>query len=98
MISLNYSEHILTITDIVYVYVKSSARRKGVGAQLIKFAQEQARTAGLPLATCAEPESLPFFLSEGLSEIVHEDMDLRNFAAPYTGFGVFRLTGVRWQG
>ena len=50
----------------------------------------------LPLLLCAEPQSYGFYAGNGFEETTHADFDLSQWAPAYSGFGIFRLAGMRW--
>lgn len=54
----------------------------------------KAKAEGLPLVVCSEPAAFEFFASLGLKETGCSEVDLAKFAPKYSGFGVFRLTGM----
>lgn len=84
-------------TEIVYMCVKPSAQRHGIGSSLVQLAFDRAKAQGIPVNVCAEAPSIPFFDSIGFKETKHVDIDLRNYAAENSGFGVFRLSGMIWH-
>ncbi|RSL68755.1 hypothetical protein CEP53_002456 [Fusarium sp. AF-6] len=80
--------------ELTYIYVKSSHRRRGVGSLLLQEAFRRAHAAGLPLALCSEPAAYNFYKNRGFRDTKHIDIDLRLWAPPFTGFGIFRLSGM----
>ena len=58
---------------------------------------DKAKDEGIPVAVCAEPAALEFFLQLRMRETKHADMDLAKLAVPFSGFGLFRLTGLIWH-
>ncbi|KAI1380508.1 hypothetical protein F4677DRAFT_441822 [Hypoxylon crocopeplum] len=78
--------------EITHIYVKPSSRRRGIGTQLIQLCRERAQVAGVPLTICAEPNHHDFFLKRGFREAKHVDIDLRQWAAENSGYGVFRIS------
>lgn len=91
------TERSLIVVELVFIVVEQAYRGKGLGTQLLQRAFAEAREAGVPLCVCSEPAARPFFDKFGFVEVLHADMDLSVWAPPYTGFGVFRLTGMVWQ-
>jgi N-acetylglutamate synthase-like GNAT family acetyltransferase len=86
---------LLMETEITYITVSPFYRRQGIGSQLINIGLERAKREGLPLFVCSEPEAHAFFLAQGLKDNKHFDIDLAQWAAPESGFGLFRLSGMR---
>jgi hypothetical protein len=58
---------------------------------------DKAKEEKLPLVVCSEPAANDFFASLGFKETEHADIDLAQFAPKYSGFGMFRLTGMIWE-
>jgi GNAT superfamily N-acetyltransferase len=86
----------LTCLEITYIYVKPSHRRSGVASKLLDVFKDRCRAEGLPLCTQSEPAAFQFFLNQGFKDDGHCDFDLAQWADPNSGFGVFRLSGVKW--
>jgi GNAT superfamily N-acetyltransferase len=80
--------------ELTHIFVTPSHRRRGIGTQLVKLAVEKAEKAGLPLALGSEPAAHDFFLTQGFKDTKHVDIDLRKWAAEYSGFGIFRFSGM----
>lgn len=83
--------------DVIYMCVKPSVQRHGVGSKLVQLGFDRAKAEGIPLAVCAEAPSIPFFDKLEFRETVHFDIDLRKYATANSGFGVFRLAGMMWH-
>ncbi|KAL3427841.1 GNAT family [Phlyctema vagabunda] len=83
--------------EITYVYVRPSSRRLGIGSELVKLCFERAKAEGLPLILSSEPAAYDFFASLGFKDTRHVDWDLSKWAPPHTGFGSFRMAGMRWD-
>ncbi|KAJ5111505.1 hypothetical protein N7532_002040 [Penicillium argentinense] len=83
--------------EIVYMCVKPSAQRHGIGSKLMQLGFDRAKAEDVPLRLCAEAPAHGFYVKLGLEETKHADIDLRKYAAPYSGFGEFRLTGMIWR-
>jgi GNAT superfamily N-acetyltransferase len=81
-------------TELTYIYVKPSHRQKGIGSLLLQEAFRRAHAARVPLALCSEPAAYNFYKNRGFQDTKHVDIDLRLWAPPYTGFGIFRLSGM----
>jgi predicted N-acetyltransferase YhbS len=77
--------------------VEPSYQRQGVGSSLLQLGFDRARAEGLPLVVTAEAPAYGFFDTLGFKETRHVDIDLRKYAPPYSGFGIFRLTGMVWK-
>lgn len=58
---------------------------------------EWARVDSVPLMVSSEPAAHRFFTKLGFASIKHADMDLAKYAAPYSGFGTFRMTRMSWS-
>ncbi|KAL2672823.1 hypothetical protein Neosp_013539 [[Neocosmospora] mangrovei] len=80
--------------ELTYIYVKPSHRQKGIGSLLLQEAFSRADAAQVPLALCSEPAAYTFYKNRGFQDTKHVDIDLRLWAPPYTGFGIFRLSGM----
>ncbi|WAO96772.1 N-acetyltransferase domain-containing protein [Fusarium falciforme] len=80
--------------ELTYIYVKPSHRQKGIGSLLLQEAFRRAHAGRVPLALCSEPAAYSFYKNRGFQETKHVDIDLRLWAPPYTGFGIFRLSGM----
>jgi hypothetical protein len=50
--------------------------------------------AGIPLTVFAEPGAREFFSNRGFEDVKSADIDLAKWAPSYSGFGVFRLSGM----
>jgi hypothetical protein len=61
---------------------------------LVKLATEKAEKAGIPLSLGSEPQAHEFFLAQGFKDTKHVDIDLRQWAPEYSGFGIFRFSGM----
>ncbi|KAJ5538672.1 hypothetical protein N7494_008151 [Penicillium frequentans] len=83
--------------DVIYMCVKPSVQRHGVGSKLVQLGFDRAKAERIPLAVCAEAPSIPFFDKLEFKETVHVDIDLRQYATANSGFGVFRLAGMVWH-
>lgn len=79
-------------TELTHLYVEPSSRGQGIGSWLLQIVQEAAAAANMPLSLCSEPNYHGFFVKRGFKDQEHADIDLMQWAAPYTGYGVFRLT------
>ncbi|KAI8649350.1 N-acetyltransferase domain-containing protein [Fusarium sp. Ph1] len=80
--------------ELTYIYVKPSHREKGIGSLLLQEAFLRAHADRVPLALCSEPAAYSFYKNRGFQDTKHVDIDLRLWAPPYTGFGIFRLSGM----
>ncbi|KAF2135232.1 uncharacterized protein K452DRAFT_293378 [Aplosporella prunicola CBS 121167] len=83
--------------EVTYIYVKPSARGKGIGSRLMAEAFERAKTAGVLLTVSTEPAAYAFFAKLGFKETNHAEFDLSKWAPPYSGFGAFRLANMAWN-
>ncbi|KAI1173415.1 hypothetical protein F4777DRAFT_580995 [Nemania sp. FL0916] len=77
--------------ELTHVYVEPSSRGQGIGSWLFQIARDAATTAGLPFTICAEPDHHDFFVKRGFKDVKSVDIDLNKWAAPLSGYGVFRL-------
>ncbi|KAJ5965712.1 hypothetical protein N7481_012426 [Penicillium waksmanii] len=82
--------------DLVYICVEPRFQRHGVGAKLIQLGFDRARAENIPFALCAEAPAHGFYVNLGFQETKRADIDLSKYAPAYSGFGVFRLTGMIW--
>ena len=80
--------------EIIFLAVKQSHKRRGIGKTLMKAAMDRAVEEGIPVATQSEPAAYQFFKSLGFTDTVGADFDLAKFAPPNSGFGNFRLQGM----
>lgn len=53
---------------------------------------EKSKAAGIPLTLVAESESHDFFLKKGFEDVKSVDIDLRQWAPPHSGYGIFRIS------
>jgi hypothetical protein len=53
---------------------------------------EKSKAAGIPLTLVAEPESHEFFIKKGFEDAKSVDIDLRKWAPPHSGYGLFRIS------
>lgn len=83
--------------ELVFIVVDQPWRGKSIGSQLLQRGFAEAKAAGVPFCVTSEPAARSFFVKSGFIEVNHADMDLGVWAPPYTGFGVFRLTGMVWR-
>ncbi|KAJ6114492.1 hypothetical protein N7486_000270 [Penicillium sp. IBT 16267x] len=83
--------------EVIYMCVKPSVQRHGVGSKLVQLGVDRAKAQGVPLVVCAEAPSIPFFDKLGFKETMHVDIDLRKYAPANSGFGNFRLAGLVWH-
>ncbi|KAF5003514.1 hypothetical protein FDECE_9937 [Fusarium decemcellulare] len=83
--------------ELTWIYVKPSHRNRGVGSVLLKEAQRRARLQDVHIALCTEPAAYEFYKKRGFKDTMHADIDLCQWAPPYSGFGVFRLSGMTWN-
>ncbi|KAJ5201383.1 uncharacterized protein N7498_006046 [Penicillium cinerascens] len=83
--------------EIVYMCVKPSYQCKGIGSKLVQLGFDRARAEGIPFAVCAEAPAHEFFIKLGFKDTTHYDIDLRKYAPAYSGFGIFRLSGMMWR-
>jgi GNAT superfamily N-acetyltransferase len=87
----------LIVTELIFIVVEQPYRGNGPGSKLLRYAVAEAKVASIPFCVCSEPAARPLFDKHNFLEEVHADMDLSARAPPYTGFGVFRLTGMVWR-
>ena len=71
-----------------------------MGTALIDFCKKKCQEAGnLPFYAQPEPQFQPFLTASkrnfGFVDDGHADMELTKFAPAYSGFGPFRLFGLR---
>lgn len=80
--------------ELTYLVIEPAHRNKGLGKELMEYAIGKAKSAGVPLIACTEPQVHDFCLKWDARVGKHVDMDLAKYAPPYSGFGPFRLTNV----
>jgi N-acetylglutamate synthase-like GNAT family acetyltransferase len=80
------------MVELTYVYVEPSSRGKGIGTWLVNTAWDAAKEAKIPFSFCAEPASRDFFVNRGLQVVKHTDIDLAQWAEPFSGYGPFRFS------
>ncbi|RSM07408.1 hypothetical protein CEP52_005261 [Fusarium oligoseptatum] len=80
--------------ELTYIYVKPSYRQRGIGSLLLQEAFRRANAGRVPLVLCSEPAAYNFYKNRGFQDTKHVDIDLRLWAPPFTGFGIFRLSGM----
>ncbi|KAI1303869.1 hypothetical protein F5Y03DRAFT_407170 [Xylaria venustula] len=78
--------------SLTYLYVEPSSRRQGIGSWLFQIAQDAAVSQKLPLTLFSEPDPHEFFVNRGVRDVKKVDIDLRKWAAPMSGYGLFRVT------
>lgn len=83
--------------ELIYMCVRPSKQRHGVGFQLMQLGFDRAKAEGIPFAICAEAPAYGFFAKLGFKDLRHQDIDLRKYTSAYSGFGVFRLSGMIWR-
>ncbi|KAL4765362.1 GNAT family N-acetyltransferase [Aspergillus foveolatus] len=84
-------------SKVVYIAVDRAFRRRGIGRDLIWHAFAKAKAAGVPVAVSSEPQAYAFFTKIGFEETKSVEMDLAQWALPYSGFGTFRLRSMIWD-
>ncbi|KAJ5353378.1 hypothetical protein N7452_002352 [Penicillium brevicompactum] len=80
--------------ELVYMCVEPRYQRQGLGSRLLHLGFNRAKAEGLPVTVGAEAPAHGFFDKLGFRETTHVDIDLREYAPPHSGFGIFRLTGM----
>ncbi|KAJ5651893.1 hypothetical protein N7507_009319 [Penicillium longicatenatum] len=83
--------------EVIYMCVKPSHQRKGIGSKLVQLGFDRAHAEDIPLTICAEAPADEFFNKLGFEDMTHCDIDLRKYAPANSGFGIFRLTGEVWR-
>ncbi|KAL4907942.1 hypothetical protein BDW74DRAFT_148274 [Aspergillus multicolor] len=83
--------------EVVYIVVDPAYRHRGIGRGLIQHVLTKAKAAGVPVAVSSEPQSYEFFTRLGFEEVKSVDMDLAQWAPPYSGFGLFKLRSMIWN-
>ncbi|KAI1747775.1 hypothetical protein F4782DRAFT_398005 [Xylaria castorea] len=79
---------------LTHIYVKPSSRRQGIGTWLLQMAQRHAADEKLPFRIIAEPNHYDFFVNRGFRDIKYADVDLTRWAAPWSGYGTFRISSM----
>jgi hypothetical protein len=62
---------------------------------LILLAIEEAKKTALPLFFDSTPAAHEFFLKSGFEDTESFEIGLESWAPPYSGFGAFRLFGMK---
>ncbi|KAI1274707.1 hypothetical protein F5Y07DRAFT_372597 [Xylaria sp. FL0933] len=83
--------------ELTHLYVEPSSRRQGIGSWLLQIIQEAAAAEKLPLTLFAEPNHHDFFVSHSFRDVKHVDIDLQKWAAPLSGYGVFRVSRMVFE-
>ncbi|RDW86897.1 GNAT family N-acetyltransferase [Aspergillus mulundensis] len=83
--------------EVVYIVVDPAYRHRGIGRGLIQHVITKAKAAQVPVAVSSEPQSYEFFTKLGFEEVKSVDMDLAQWAPPYSGFGLFKLMSMIWD-
>ncbi|KAL4775397.1 acyl-CoA N-acyltransferase [Aspergillus nidulans var. acristatus] len=83
--------------EVVYIAVDRAFRLRGIGRDLIRHVFAKAKAAGVPVAVSSEPQAYAFFSKMGFEETKSVEMDLAQWAPPYSGFGPFRLRSMIWN-
>ncbi|KAI1130426.1 hypothetical protein F5Y10DRAFT_235649 [Nemania abortiva] len=78
--------------ELVHMYVEPSSRGQGIGSWLLHIAQEAAKAAEIPFSIFSEPNHHGFFINRGLRDVKTVDVDLRKWAPPLSGYGIFRIS------
>ncbi|KAI1416419.1 hypothetical protein F5Y13DRAFT_186038 [Hypoxylon sp. FL1857] len=73
-----------------------ASRGKGIGTYPVQYCRDRAQLEGLPLTISAEPNHHDFFLRRGFRDAKHVDIDLRQWAADNSGYGVFRISRMQF--
>ncbi|KAI0424387.1 hypothetical protein F5Y09DRAFT_324553 [Xylaria sp. FL1042] len=84
--------------ELTHMYVEPSSRRRGIGSRLLQIVEEAAAAENLPLTLFAEPNHHDFFVGHGFRDVKDVDIDLRKWAAPLSGYGVFRVSRMIFEG
>lgn len=92
--SPNLKTSVLTTTELVYIGVQRTYRNRGIGSQLLGKCLAAGKELQLPVILHAEPVARAFFEHHKFQEFAHGEVDLGRFAPPFSGFGLFRLTGM----
>jgi N-acetylglutamate synthase-like GNAT family acetyltransferase len=83
--------------EVVYIAVDRAFRLRGIGRDLIRHVFAKAKAAGVPVAVSSESQAYAFFSKMGFEETKSVEMDLAQWAPPYSGFGAFRLRSMIWN-
>lgn len=80
--------------DINHIFVKEPYRLRGIGTQLMHQLIEKSEETKIPIFIKTEPEAYKFLLRMGFKDTKHVDEDLSKWSEEYTGYGIFRLSGM----
>jgi predicted N-acetyltransferase YhbS len=83
---------------LTHIYVKPSSRKRGIGSSLIGLCLEKGKQAGIPVFVCSEPQARQLYLGLGFRDTGFADIDLSQHGPEHCGFGVFRLSGMVFEG
>ena len=83
--------------ELIYMCVRPSKQGHGIGSKLMQLGLDRTKAEGIPFAICAEAPAYGFFAKLGFKDLSHQDIDLQKYASAYSGFGVFRLSGMIWR-
>lgn len=74
--------------------VKPEHRGQGLGQSMLFHVVNKAKSEGVPVALVSEPQAYGYWEKKGFKDTKHRDIDLAQWAPPYSGFGTFRLFGM----
>ena len=96
-LSIHIRNELTYQVELIYMCVRPSKQGYGIGSQLMQLGFDRAKVEGIPFAICAEAPAYGFFAKLGFKDLRHQDIDLRKYASAFSGFGVFRLSGMIWR-
>lgn len=80
--------------ELTYIIVAPEHRGQGLGQSMLSHVVNKAKSEGLPVVLVSEPQAYGYWVKKGFKDTKHLDIDLEQWAAPYSGFGTFRLSGM----
>jgi predicted N-acetyltransferase YhbS len=80
------------------IFVRHSHRSQGIGKYLVQLSLDKAKTANLPLYLYSVPTAHKFYQGLGFQDTSFAEVDLKDWAPEYCGYGTFRLFGMQNSG
>lgn len=79
--------------DIAELSVKHSHQRQGIASALLRWSQEHATQAGMPIYVEATPDGVPVYKKFGYETVETFGLDLKK----YGGSGQYTELGMKWS-
>lgn len=81
-------------TELTHIYVVPTHRLRGIGVRMIQSYIEKTTVVKLSSFFDCTPAAHDFFLAVGFKDTGYHEIDLAQWAPPFSGFGPFRLYGM----